>query len=663
MCVGGAIASLLVYPAFVLGQASDGGPGVDNPVFVPELNVNDEYTLPTVDGTAAQCMKTDGSGVVTWEACAAGGGAPTDATYITQTANGTLTNEQALSALSTGMLKVTTSTGVLSTGIAGTDYLVTELDPRVTTHESTYTHTDIATNTAARHAAVTLAGKDYLTLSTQQVTANSIDLTDDVAGALPLANGGTGQTTAQLAMNALSAVAGATNEHVLTKDTATGNAVYKAAAGGFADPMTTRGDIIYKDSGGTTTRLAAGTATHVLTSDGTDIGWAAAAGGGGVSIGDAVGSGTSGSVLFVDSSTQLAQDNANLFWDDSNNRLGVGTATPNQQLELTGNLRLEAVTDASTNGVIYKGTSRFLHTFTPTSGQGGNLFLGEGAGNFSMIYDGYLWHSSHNVGIGDGTLEDLTTGYKNFAAGYDALANAQTTVTSVAVGDSSLYNCTEGNNNFALGSASLYTLTDQDDNVAIGTSAGYRLDGSDNVAIGSLALRNSAGSTHKNTYIGTLAGYGVVGSAQSNNTGIGYNALKLNATGNSNIAIGYAAADNMVSADNGIWIGYNIDAQSTTADDQMSIGNLLFSEGITGTGTTVSTGGLGVGVTSPDTRLDVDGAITQRELSADPSDPDEGSSVCWQSDGTGTGDDGDIVCKITAGGTTKTTTLIDFSAL
>lgn len=52
-----------------------------------------------------------------------GGGAPTDATYITQTPNGTLSNEQALSALSTGLLKNTTSTGVLAIASAGTDYL------------------------------------------------------------------------------------------------------------------------------------------------------------------------------------------------------------------------------------------------------------------------------------------------------------------------------------------------------------------------------------------------------------------------------------------------------------------------------------------------------------------------------------------------------------
>jgi len=50
------------------------------------------------------------------------GGAPLDATYIVQTSNATLTNEQALGSLATGLLKNTTTTGVLSIAVAGTDY-------------------------------------------------------------------------------------------------------------------------------------------------------------------------------------------------------------------------------------------------------------------------------------------------------------------------------------------------------------------------------------------------------------------------------------------------------------------------------------------------------------------------------------------------------------
>ena len=51
------------------------------------------------------------------------------------------------------------------------------------------------------------------------------------------------------------------------------------SGGGFADPMTTRGDIIYRNSSNVTDRLAVGTDTYVLTSDGTDVSWSAPVGG------------------------------------------------------------------------------------------------------------------------------------------------------------------------------------------------------------------------------------------------------------------------------------------------------------------------------------------------------------------------------------------------
>lgn len=58
----------------------------------------------------------------------------------------------------------------------------------------------------------------------------------------------------------------------------------------------------------------------------------------------------------------------------------------------------------------------------------------------------------------------------------------------------------------------------------------------------------------------------------------------------------------------------------------------------------------------------INGYLNLKEKSSDPSNPSEGNSVLWMSDGTGTGDDGDILMKITAGGVTKTVTLVDFSA-
>jgi hypothetical protein len=46
---------------------------------------------------------------------------------------------------------------------------------------------------------------------------------------------------------------------------------------------------------------------------------------------------TNGSVLFSNGTT-IAQDNANLFWDDTNNRLGVGTATPTAIIHSVGSV-------------------------------------------------------------------------------------------------------------------------------------------------------------------------------------------------------------------------------------------------------------------------------------------------------------------------------------
>lgn len=51
-----------------------------------------------------------------------GGGAPTDATYLTQTPDATLSAEQAMSLLATGLVKNTTTTGVQSIAVLNTDY-------------------------------------------------------------------------------------------------------------------------------------------------------------------------------------------------------------------------------------------------------------------------------------------------------------------------------------------------------------------------------------------------------------------------------------------------------------------------------------------------------------------------------------------------------------
>lgn len=63
--------------------------------------------------TSHELVICTNTGYVVLATGGSGSFAPNSATYITQTPNGTLTNEQALSALSTGILRSTTGTGVI----------------------------------------------------------------------------------------------------------------------------------------------------------------------------------------------------------------------------------------------------------------------------------------------------------------------------------------------------------------------------------------------------------------------------------------------------------------------------------------------------------------------------------------------------------------------
>jgi hypothetical protein len=98
---------------------------------------------------------------------------------------------------------------------------------------------------------VTLAGTpDYITISGQTITRNAVDLASDITGTLPIANGGTGQTSQTAAFDALAPTTtkgdlivhngtdnvrvpvGGTNGHVLTVDSAEATGVKWAAGGG-----------------------------------------------------------------------------------------------------------------------------------------------------------------------------------------------------------------------------------------------------------------------------------------------------------------------------------------------------------------------------------------------------------------------------------------------
>lgn len=191
-------------------------------------------------------LTSDGTDI-SW-AASASGGAPVDATYITQTANGTLTNEQAMGALATGIVKNTTTTGVQSIAVAG-DF--------PTLNQNT-------TGSAA-------------TLTTPRgIYGNDFDGSSALTQIIASTYGGTG--------NGFTKFSGATtSEKTYTLPNATTtilttNAAVSETQGGTNQTTYTTGDILYASGSNTLSKLAAGTDGYVLTMGASVPDWAAASG-------------------------------------------------------------------------------------------------------------------------------------------------------------------------------------------------------------------------------------------------------------------------------------------------------------------------------------------------------------------------------------------------
>lgn len=257
-------------------------------------------------------------------------------------------------------------------------------------------------------------------------------------------------------------------------------------------------------------------------------------------------------------------------------------------LTLNTNLNLLLTTGAGV-GVVEVAGSRFIHTYEDGVSNGDNLFIGVGAGNFTLGGTGS--DGSLNTAIGSSAMTSLTTGRDN-----------------LSIGSLSCAAVTTGIGNFGLGVRALNKATTSSSNVAVGSSAlRQNATGSNNTAIGASAGRGSSGLSNytNNILIGTNVGFDLL-TAGSANVMVGYQAGRVATSATQNILVGFKAGDALTTGAANILIGYDIDAPSNTASNQMSIGNLLFSEGIDGTGTTLSSGYLGIGNAAPAAKCHVD---------------------------------------------------------
>lgn len=133
-------------------------------------------------------------------------------------------------------------------------------------------------------------------------------------------------------------------------------------------------------------------------------------------------------------------------------------------------------------------------------------------------------NNSCNTAVGFQALKANTQGEKGTAIGANALASNTTGLCNTAVGHEAGCNNTTGIKNVAIGDVSLLCTTTASHNTAVGNCSGYRLEGSDNTAIGRDALRGNGDITGgTNTALGSLAGSCISGDSDGN-VYIGYKA-------------------------------------------------------------------------------------------------------------------------------------------
>lgn len=170
-----------------------------------------------------------------------------------------------------------------------------------------------------------------------------------------------------------------------------------------------------------------GTSGQVLVSNGSGspASWSTVANG--ISIGDSVGSGTEGSVLFLGPSGVLAQDNANFFWDDSTNRLLIGDQ-PGLTGDVNGFVRTNGtITDptSAVYGIYVGGIDAVFTTSSPAAIIGTALYpkvevpASESIGGFVGSF-----MSMGRVDASDGGSVPLSAGYlAQFNTGNSATKN------------------------------------------------------------------------------------------------------------------------------------------------------------------------------------------------------------------------------------------------
>ncbi len=282
--------------------------------------------------------------------------APIGAKYIVQEANADLTNEQSLGALATGIVKNTTTAGVgvLSIAVAGTDYVAPSaldelIDDRVGAllvagNLITLTYNDAGNSLTIAVSSLNETIDDRVAALLVAGTGISLSY-NDAGNALTISStGGTvgGSGTAGRLMqwasggdDAENSTLAKTGAGVLTLSAASTQTITISGSGGgtlnlAGGTLTLGPNLTTSGAGGTLTLSAGGSYTLTIPATGTA----------------ALGTGTTERLAYWSSTNVLG--NAPIYYDVSNNRIGIKDSTPSFDLDVNATIRATSGISAGT---------------------------------------------------------------------------------------------------------------------------------------------------------------------------------------------------------------------------------------------------------------------------------------------------------------------------